>query len=189
MRHWPPTTCTISRSTRGKKVEQDTTIQDKSVEAMIAEIYQGEVFGEAFVCQLLKRYRSPDEQYKLGTLLQLETETKARIRPIAAGYGIDLVEDIESRTGGKNAADALPAVEWGELMSLLLEPSKDSSDKYRAMAEKMPSELAAFAKAMDEHEYAIHEFFVKENNGQSAQSVDHFVAMLQNPLPKPSLEN
>ena len=41
----------------------------------LSEQYQGEVIGEVAINCLLARFHSPRQQYLLGTVLQLETET------------------------------------------------------------------------------------------------------------------
>ena len=63
----------------------------------LSEEYQGEVIGEVFFGGLLERFDSPEHRYKLATLLQLETETKARLRPAALELGVELAEFDESR--------------------------------------------------------------------------------------------
>jgi hypothetical protein len=49
--------------------------------ACIRDLYESEIFGEAVFLALVEIARDPREKYQLGTLLQLETETKARLRP------------------------------------------------------------------------------------------------------------
>ena len=66
----------------------------------LSEEYQGEVIGEVFFGGLLERFDSPEHRYKLATLLQLETETKARLRPAALELGVELAEFDESRKLG-----------------------------------------------------------------------------------------
>ena len=58
----------------------------------LSEMYQGELVGEAFFSELTKRYEDPDQRYKLATLLQLETETAARLRPAVLELGLELRE-------------------------------------------------------------------------------------------------
>jgi hypothetical protein len=42
--------------------------------AILDEVDQGEVIGEAFFSAMLARFKTPDQQHKLASLLQLETE-------------------------------------------------------------------------------------------------------------------
>ena len=50
--------------------------------AEVAERYQGEVYGEAFYCALMHLFNNPAQKHLIGTLMQLETENKARLRQI-----------------------------------------------------------------------------------------------------------
>ena len=167
-------------------MSENVATNEKTTEDLIREFYQGEVFGEAFLFEMMKRFTSPSEQYKLGTLLQFETETKSRIRPVAAAYGVNLMELQESRKGGVDAADSVPIEDWDELMKALVTPSEESYKQYKEMTAQLPQELASFSEMMNEHEHAIHIFFAKEASGEGDQSVDHIIGMLQNPLPNPT---
>jgi hypothetical protein len=64
--------------------------------AVINELYQGEVLGETIFLALTGIAKNEREKYHLGTCLQFETETKARLRPFLLKHGFDLVEDQAS---------------------------------------------------------------------------------------------
>ena len=51
-------------------------MSDMAYPACIRELYESEIFGEAVFLALVDIAKSPREKYQLGTLLQLETETK-----------------------------------------------------------------------------------------------------------------
>ena len=55
--------------------------------ACIVTYYQTEVLGEALFESLITKFQEPDHRYKIGSLLQLETETKARLRPTLLELG------------------------------------------------------------------------------------------------------
>jgi hypothetical protein len=61
----------------------------------IRELYESEVFGETLTLALLAAAKNERERYHHGTLLQLETETKARLRPFLFKHGINLSEDTD----------------------------------------------------------------------------------------------
>ena len=159
--------------------------KDKSLEETLAALYQGEVFGEAFFGQLMKRFQSPDELYKLGSMLQLETETKARIRPVAAAYGVDLAEQIDEQKRGMQLAEIIEGGTWEALIIGLVAPMKDAVARYREFADKMPPQLTDFGSMILAHEQALYDFFAKEAAGDREHSLDAVIDMLQNPLPKP----
>ena len=63
--------------------------KDYVVEQLV-EMYQGEVIGEVLFNAMLSLFPEPDHQYKSATMLQLETETKARLRPALLELGASL---------------------------------------------------------------------------------------------------
>jgi hypothetical protein len=45
----------------------------------VMELYQGEVMGEVIFYELLRTAEDDNQRYKLATILQLKSETKARL--------------------------------------------------------------------------------------------------------------
>ena len=66
----------------------------------LQDFYRGEVLGEAVYSALLGSARNDDERLKLGTLLQLETETKAWLRAPMVAHGVSLEEQSAVREEG-----------------------------------------------------------------------------------------
>ena len=60
----------------------------ESFEDVIREFYDGEVGGEVVYSELLSSVQTDEERLKFGTLLQIETETKAWLRApmVARGH-------------------------------------------------------------------------------------------------------
>ena len=54
------------------------------------ELYQGEVIGEVIFDRMLSFYKEPEIYYKIAVMLQLETETKARLRPTLMQLNMDI---------------------------------------------------------------------------------------------------
>jgi hypothetical protein len=157
-----------------------------SLEAILEELYQGEVGGEAFFCVLLSRFKQPDQQYKLGTLLQLETELKARLRPIAFAHGVDLVERDESRREiGKFAQDALDGETWEEVIASFAELMKAFVARFQALAASLPAKHAELGKVILEHETSIGEFAMLEAAGETSRSIERVAKQIIHPLPPP----
>ena len=67
-------------------------MSDLEYPACINELYQSEVVGEAAFLALIKAARNERDKYHFVTLLQLETETKARLRPFLVRHGLELDE-------------------------------------------------------------------------------------------------
>ena len=66
----------------------------------IDELYQSEVLGEQAFLALVGAAKNPRDKYHFGTFLQLESETKVRLRPLLTKYGIPFIESVESRDAG-----------------------------------------------------------------------------------------
>jgi hypothetical protein len=84
---------------QGQIKEEMTKTSDTFKQGMV-ELYQGEVLGEVLFDHMLSYFEEPDKQYKISVMLQLETETKARLRPAMMLLGLDLSGQSESRKNG-----------------------------------------------------------------------------------------
>ncbi len=54
----------------------------------VMEWYQGEISGEVLANRMLAFYADPGQRCRMAVVLQLETETKARLRPVIMELGI-----------------------------------------------------------------------------------------------------
>src|SRR6266700_2833119 len=87
----------------------------------LQEFYQGEILGEAMFDAMLPSARDASERYKIALMLQLETETKARLRPHLAAQGLSLQEDPQMRPRGEQFARELAGATWNEKMGALVQ--------------------------------------------------------------------
>ena len=158
--------------------------QELFVEQLV-EMYQGEVIGEVLFNAMLNLYPAPDHQYKSATMLQLETETKARLRPALLELGASLLEEDASRTAGDSFVDAIRGKQWSEAMAVLSAGITPYVEKYRDAAEKFPAEYKALADYMVKHEQSLHEFVTQESLGNGEAALEGIIEQLQYPLPKP----
>ena len=149
----------------------------------LSEQYQGEVTGEVALNCLLMKFRSPREQYVLGTVLQLETETKARLRPFLARLGIDITESEESRQMGLALAEMVEELDWAGSMALLAQALIPYVEKYQEIAELAPPEYKEVAELMAVHERSLQELWEEESREPSQQALDEIVRQLRDPLP------
>ena len=85
----------------------------------LLDFYRGEVLGEAVYSALLESAKNNDERLKLGTLLQLETETKAWLRAPMVAHGASLEEPPAARAEGAEIAGQVKSLSWSELMEAL----------------------------------------------------------------------
>jgi len=153
----------------------------------VNELYQGEVLGEVVFGGLLKTAENDDQRYKLATMLQLETETKAHLRPLVFRYGLDLAEDPAVRAEGLSAVEALSRMSWQQKMQSVHDVIRDRYvPRYKEIAAIAPAEHREIAESMVEHETALFEMARRELSGMSDRSAEPVVALLRHPLPKPA---
>lgn len=147
--------------------------------------YQGEQIGEAASSFFLAREMDPERRYKWATLLQLETETKARLRPFLVRLGLGVEQtDISAQVAGFTEAAAEKS--WLETMRDIAGITDFYLEKFRAIESAAPDgEERGMARLMVAHETAINNFAKREIAGDSANSVADMVAQLQWPLPPP----
>ena len=153
--------------------------------AALEEQYQGEVTGEVSVCQLLKQFASPRQQYLLGSMLQLETETKARLRPAAVKLGINLIESDAARSDGEALADLVKGLDWQASMRALEGALADFTSRYREIASIAPPEFKELADSMVTHEESLLNLSRSEASGEIDDSIEAVVDQLVFPLPTP----
>jgi len=149
-------------------------------------LYQGEVFGEMFYCTLLRHFHSPVQQLLIGSLLQLETENKARVRPIAFKHDIDLIESEYKRNEGAEFVSHVKNMEWIEAARSLVPISEDAVANYRRIAAEAPEAWKPLAESMVEHETLILTATRMAAAGEDEKAADLVASHLVYPLPKPS---
>ena len=161
------------------------TKEDMPFETILDEVYQGEVIGETFFNTLLLRFKSPEQQYKLGSLLQLETEFKAKVRPIAVAHGLDPVEREESRQKGQDFADSLEGETWKEVMTSFAAMMPTFVARYEDMGAAVPPDYREFGVFLAAHVKSIGTFANLEVAGETSNSIKDVVEQLVYPLPSP----
>ena len=148
----------------------------------LLEEYQGELVGEMFFSELTRRFRDPDHRYKLGSLLQLETETAARLRPVVLELGLDLFYRDDYREMCEEFLEGCEGMDWKQLMAYLEKAVGPFVTRYAAIAETAPSEYRHLAKSMVAHEEAIQTFARLECSGDGDGSLREVVRQLNFPL-------
>jgi len=149
-------------------------------------LYQGEVFGEMFYCTLMRQFRVPSQQYLLSSLLQLETENKARVRATAFEYGIDPIESEEKRNEGAEFVRHTENMEWTEAAASLVPISEEAVASYRRIAAEAPEAWKPLAVSMVEHEELILNATKLAAAGEDEKAADLVSSHLVYPLSKPA---
>ena len=154
----------------------------------LAEYYNGEVLGEAAYSTMLTLAESDDQRLKLGTLLQLETETKAWLRPHVLANGVSLEERAQDRETGATLAGQLSKLSWPQKWQAFHTGlSKQVVPRYRALADEAASrgnaKEEAVCRYMVAHEEAQVEFARRELAGEdTARVLEPVLKYLKYPL-------
>jgi hypothetical protein len=148
-------------------------------------MYQGEVLGEALLACYVALELDPDRRYRWGTILQLETETKARLRPFLTKLGLSIAQD-DTREVVAEFAQKFGSKSWRDHMNELAGITDMYLEKFRNIADAAPVEEQEITHSMVRHEAAINRFAHLELEGDSANSLNDVIAQLQYPLTKPA---
>jgi len=143
----------------------------------LKEFYTGEVLGETIYSALFEAATELHEKRKWATLLQLETETKAWLRPALLAHGVGVEEHAADRQMAISIAGQFLPLTWSEKMQKLkdiieaqvLSTFQGFADAAAARGE---TEAEALCRYMVEHERAQAEFARSELAGDEASSLE-----------------
>lgn len=129
--------------------------------------------------------KDPERRYKWGTLLQIETETKARLRPFLTRLGLSIAQnDVRDQVAG--LAKSYASKSWREHMEETVSITKFYVEKFREIEAAAPESDREVTHSMVVHEAAIKKFAELELAGDTANSLKDVIAQLQYPLVKPA---
>ena len=154
----------------------------------LQDFYKGEVLGEAYYLALLGSARNDDERLKLGTLLQLETETKAWLRAPMVAQGVSIEEQPADREQGIAFAEQTNTLSWSEQIQALHDLIVTKYvPRYQSHADAAKARSRADEEAvclyMVEHEKSQVEFARRELTGASVgRSLEPLVRFLKYPI-------
>ena len=152
--------------------------------ACIRELYESEIFGEASALALLAVAKTERDRYRFGTLLQLETETKARLRPLLAKHAMPLAENMDLGDVAGMVA-AYRAGSFQEFAAAIKPVVERFLSRFKEIAHAGPDDDRDVLDSMVRHESAILRWLTMESEGNSDGALDDMEKELQYPLPKP----
>ena len=147
----------------------------------IDELYQSEVLGEQAFLALLAVARTERDKYHFGTLLQLESETKVRLRPFLQKYELEFVETQES---GEQVAGFVAAYQensWLEFLAALKPLVEQFVARFQEIADAGPAEDQEILQSMVTHEESFVQWIEKETEGEEG-GLDLAISQLAHPL-------
>ena len=145
------------------------------------ELYAAEIEGEGMAARWLELATDPEQKYKLGLFLQLESEAKVRLRPLLARYGISLVEDPSQRNLGVEEAERFAARPWREAMAALSKLCLPYAERFRSLLAFAPPEDVPLIRFMIDHEESFSQIAAREAKGEPAMESE-LVVMLAHPF-------
>ena len=157
----------------------------------LLDVYHGEQFGEAFFEALLPHAEDSEQRYVLGSLLQLESEGKAVMRPVLAKLDLSLDEDPASRPRGVSTSAMLQEMPWTDKFAAMADGIRSKGlPQYEELASLVTAEedrdAFALATFMATHERAI--LMASENIAARRENpIAPVVEILHFPLIKPNL--
>ena len=168
-----------------KNIRRESTVSDEVFRQALEELYQGEIIGEVILDQMLSFFSEPELKYKIAVLLQLETETKARLRPTLMRLGLEIAESDSSRELGLETAAKMRGKIWEETMWMLRNIVKPAVERYEEIAAEAPAEFQSIAQSMVIHEQSLYDFTELELAGDKENSLVSIIDQLEfKPLPQ-----
>jgi hypothetical protein len=147
----------------------------------VQELYAAEVLGEALANRWLELATDPEQKYKLGLFLQLESEAKVRLRPLLARYGISLIEESCQRKTGAEEAEQFAALPWKEAMAAMSQLCLPYAERFRTLLAAAAPEDVPLIRFMVDHEETVSRIAGREAKGEPAMGSE-LVVMLAYPF-------
>jgi hypothetical protein len=157
-------------------------VEDLSYPACTRQLYESEILGETLFLALVQEAKTPRDRYHLGTLLQLESETKARLRPLLFKHGVSLDEAADLSLV-ELAIGAYRDMAWRDFVGLNVPIVEDFLAKFEAIVKVGDEADRDILESMVRHEAAILRWATMERDGIVDGSLDAVIAQLHYPMP------
>ena len=149
--------------------------------ACLRDLIESEIFGEAVSLALLEVAKTDRDRFHFATLLQLETETKARLRPLLYRHGVSLSEQVPTEQV-EEVVQGYLASSWEDFAAANKQVVQNFLDRFQEIANQGPSEDREILASMVRHESAILRWFDMESRGEKEGSLDLIIEELQYPI-------
>jgi hypothetical protein len=148
----------------------------------IRELYESEIMGEALTLALVAASRNDRESYHNATLLQLETETKAGLRPFLFKSSISLSEEVDLSLAEETVAGYRNGM-WLEFMQGSIPIVQQFLDRFKEIAVAGPAEDQDVLQSMIRHEAAMLRWMEMEAAGKREGSLNAVIEQQKFPIP------
>ena len=164
-------------------------MNDLEYPACINELYQSEVLGEQVFLALLAVASNEREKYHFGTLLQLESETKVRLRPFLQRYDMKFEERADSTDSAEQVAGMVAAYQensWLDFLAALKPVVEHYVGRFEEIAHAGPEQDQEVLQSMIQHEQSFVHWIDRETMGEEG-ALDVALSQLAHPLAAPNL--
>ena len=144
-------------------------------------LFDGEVMGEQLLLEMVAVAKSPRDAWHFAHILQLETETKARLRPLMLKYALGLAESPDLGGVPTRVASYLE-LSWRAYAAGTAARLGPILERYEAIAALGPPEDQDILRAVVAHEAALVTWARLEAEGESDESLNDMAALLKFPL-------
>ena len=127
-------------------------MSDIEYPSCINELYQSEVLGEQAFLALLPVARNARDRYHFGTFLQLESETKVRLRPFLKKYDMEFVESTEAGDTVNGIVTVYQENSWLDFLGALKPMIDQYVARFQEIAAAGPTEDQQILQSMVSHE-------------------------------------
>ena len=162
--------------------EQGAAVEELVYPACTRALYESEILGETLFLALVQEAKNPRDRYHLGTLLQLESETKARLRPLLFKHGLSLDEATDLSLI-ELAIGAYRDMSWQEFAELNVPVVEGFLAQFEAILKVGDEADHEILESMVRHEASILRWATMERDGDIDGSLDEIIAQLNYPLP------
>ena len=152
----------------------------------LLEVYHAEQTGEIIFESMVRYAKNPNESFVFGSMLQLETEAKAIMRPTLVKLELPILENPISREQGIKVGEVFREMPFNELIENIYTSVKNIYLPQYAELETLitedEKECFELAKFMGDHERALLEAsdnIIKENEA----FMEPVTEMLRFPIP------
>lgn len=156
---------------------------DVDYPACLRDLIESEIFGEAVSLALLNVAKTDRDRYHFATLLQLETETKARLRPLLYKHGVSLSE-VAPREQIEEIVQGYLHGSWEDFAAANKAVVETFLQRFQDIAAAGPEEDREILESMIRHESAILRWFDMESRGETEGSLDRIIDELSYPIPQ-----
>ena len=140
--------------------------------------------GEQLFLAWVAMAKNERERYHFGTFLQLESETKVRLRPLLQKYGRGFVENKDSGDQIDGIVALYQDNSWPDFLAALRPVVDGALARFREIASVGPAQDQDILQSMITHEESYVHWIDKEIAGEEG-ALDVAISQLHYPLPVP----